>query len=84
MSVFFLLFLKNLSDTHCPYLPTLLFPVNIHSRLPSPIPTLTKNHIIGVAMGNANDEVKAVADYVTDDVDHDGIMNALLHFGILQ
>ena len=39
---------------------------------------------IGVAMGNANDEVKAVADYVTDDVDHDGIMNALLHFGILQ
>ena len=39
---------------------------------------------IGVAMGNANDEVKAMADYVTDDVDHDGIMNALLHFGILQ
>ena len=35
-------------------------------------------------MGNANDEVKAMADYVTDDVDHDGIMNALLHFGILQ
>ena len=39
---------------------------------------------IGVAMGNANDEVKAVADYVTDGVDHDGVMNALRHFGILQ
>lgn len=39
---------------------------------------------VGVAMGNANDEVKAVADYVTDDVDHDGVMNALRHFGILQ
>ena len=38
---------------------------------------------IGVAMGNANDEVKASADYVTDDVDHDGIMNALRHFGVI-
>lgn len=38
---------------------------------------------IGVAMGNATEEPKRVADYVTDDVDHDGIMNALRHFGIL-
>ncbi|MCH4210042.1 Cof-type HAD-IIB family hydrolase [Bifidobacterium sp.] len=38
---------------------------------------------IGVAMGNASDFVKTVADYVTDDVDHDGIMNALRHFAIL-
>ena len=39
---------------------------------------------IGVAMGNANDEVRAAADYVTDDVDHDGVMNALRHFGVIR
>lgn len=38
---------------------------------------------IGVAMGNAEEMVKAVADYVTDDVDHDGIRNAALHFGLI-
>lgn len=38
---------------------------------------------IGVAMGNAVDAVKAAADYVTTDVDHDGIRNALVHFGLL-
>ena len=38
---------------------------------------------IGVAMGNARDEVKAVSDYVTDCVDQDGIYNALKHFKIL-
>ncbi len=38
---------------------------------------------IGVAMGNANDKVKAAADYVTDDCDRDGIVTALKHFGIL-
>ncbi len=38
---------------------------------------------IGVAMGNATEAPKSVADYVTDDVDHDGIMNALKHFSIL-
>ena len=39
---------------------------------------------IGVAMGNAEDCVKEVADYVTDGVDEDGILNALKHFGILE
>ena len=38
---------------------------------------------IGIAMGNAADEVKAAADYVTTTVDDDGILNALKHFGIL-
>lgn len=38
---------------------------------------------IGVAMGNAIERTKAAADYITDDVDHDGIMKALKHFGIL-
>lgn len=38
---------------------------------------------IGVAMGNAGEEVKAVADYVTTSVDEDGVLHALTHFGIL-
>lgn len=38
---------------------------------------------LGVAMGNANPEVKEIADYITDDVDSDGIWNALKHFGVL-
>ena len=39
---------------------------------------------LGVAMGNATDDAKRAADYVTDDVDHDGILHALQHFGILR
>ena len=39
---------------------------------------------IGVAMGNASDEVKAVADYVTTSVDDDGVLNALLLFGVIS
>ncbi|PRD21682.1 UNVERIFIED_CONTAM: hypothetical protein NCL1_51096, partial [Trichonephila clavipes] len=31
-------------------------------------------------MGNANPEVKEISDYVTDDVDDDGIWNALKKF----
>ena len=38
---------------------------------------------IGVAMGNALDEVKAHADYVTSSVDEDGVWNALRHFGVI-
>ena len=38
---------------------------------------------IGVAMGNANDLVKEIADDVTDDVDDHGIENALIRFGLL-
>ena len=36
-----------------------------------------------VAMGNGCEEAKIAADYVTDEVDEDGIWNALKHFGIL-
>lgn len=32
---------------------------------------------VGVAMGNANDTIKGIADVVTDDHDHDGIVTAL-------
>lgn len=45
--------------------------------------TMLKHVHLGVAMGNANPEVKAIADYVTDDVDNDGIWNALKHFQVL-
>ncbi len=38
---------------------------------------------IGVAMGGASEAVKAVADYVTDDVEQDGILHALQHFGVI-
>lgn len=36
-----------------------------------------------VAMGNAMPEVKAAADYVTDDVAHDGTVTAMCHFGLI-
>ena len=38
---------------------------------------------VGVAMGNASDEVKAAADYVTESVDDNGIENALKHLGLI-
>ena len=38
---------------------------------------------IGVAMGNACEEAKAAADYVTDDIMKDGLAKALEHFGLL-
>ena len=38
---------------------------------------------IGVAMGNAEAEVKALADYVTADIDDDGIWKACKHFGLI-
>lgn len=39
---------------------------------------------IGIAMGNAGDDVKAAADYVTDDIDNNGVANALRHFGVIK
>lgn len=38
---------------------------------------------LGVAMGNAGEDVKAAARYVTTSVDDNGIYNALRHFGII-
>ena len=38
---------------------------------------------IGVAMDNAEDDVKQAADYVTASVDDDGVRKALLHFGLI-
>ena len=39
---------------------------------------------IGVAMGNARDTVKANADFITRDVEQDGIAYALKELGILK
>ncbi len=38
---------------------------------------------IGVAMGNAMDSVKAIADHVTDSADDVGVSAALRHLGLL-
>lgn len=39
---------------------------------------------IGVAMGSGGDEIKAMADYVTDDVDRDGLYKAFVHFNLID
>ena len=44
---------------------------------------MLKHVATGVAMGNAEEHVKAVADYVTTSVDEDGVANALKHFGLI-
>nr|WP_256444868.1 HAD hydrolase family protein [Gemella sp. zg-570] len=44
---------------------------------------MLKSVALGVAMGNARDDVKKVADYITDTVDNDGIEKALKYFKII-
>lgn len=44
---------------------------------------MVRDAAIGVAMGNACDELKQVADYVTSSVDEDGVARALEHFGLI-
>ena len=44
---------------------------------------MLKTAHVGIAMGNANNDVKQAADYVTDSVDDNGIANALKHFGLI-
>ncbi len=38
---------------------------------------------IGIAMGNANEETRKIANYTTTHIDEDGIKNALLHYNII-
>ena len=38
---------------------------------------------VGIAMGNAPDYLKKRADYITDSVDHDGVVTALEHFRLI-
>lgn len=37
----------------------------------------------GIAMGNSVEKLKKVADYVTDDIDRDGVWKACLHLGLI-
>mgnify|MGYP000837241328 CR=1 FL=1 len=39
---------------------------------------------LAVAMGNAGDELKSIADFVTKDVDDEGIAYALKHYGLID
>lgn len=45
---------------------------------------MIKEAQIGIAMGNSSDEVKAVADLVTDHVHEDGLYNALKKLGLYE
>lgn len=38
---------------------------------------------IGVAMGNGEEQVKRIADYITTDIDSDGIFNACKHYKLI-
>ena len=39
---------------------------------------------LGIAMGNAIEELKKYADYVTDDITDNGVYNALEKFGYIN
>lgn len=45
--------------------------------------SMVKTAGIGVAMGNANDPLKEVADFITDTVDNDGVEKALEKFKVI-
>ncbi len=45
--------------------------------------SMLRHAALGIAMGNAKDEVQACANYVTDTVDNDGIKKALEHFKLI-
>lgn len=44
---------------------------------------MVSNAGIGVAMGNGDEKLKAIATYVTDSVENDGVEKALKHFGLI-
>lgn len=46
--------------------------------------SMLRHAAIGVAMGQAKEDVKTAADYITTPVDEDGISNAMKHFGIID
>lgn len=45
--------------------------------------TIIREAGLGVAMGNAGDDIKAIADYATDSVDDDGVAKALRKLGVI-
>ena len=46
--------------------------------------SIIKEAGVGVAMGNAGENLKQVADFITTHVDEDGVRNALLEYGVIQ
>lgn len=38
----------------------------------------------GIAMGNGEEQLKQIAEYVCDDVDHDGIVETLRHYELIK
>ena len=38
---------------------------------------------IGIAVASGGEEIKAMADYITDAVNEDGIYKAFKHFGLI-
>jgi Cof subfamily protein (haloacid dehalogenase superfamily) len=42
--------------------------------------SLFSNSGLGIAMGNAHEELKRVANYITEDVEHNGVARAISHF----
>ena len=38
---------------------------------------------VGVAMGNGGEEIKKIADYITDDINADGLKNAFMHLKLI-
>ena len=53
------------------------------SRCFSADSTLVPEPKTSVALGSGGPEAKAAADYVTDDVDKDGLYNAFVHLGLI-
>lgn len=39
---------------------------------------------VGIAMGNAHQELKDIADYITDDIDENGWANAIRHYKLID
>ncbi len=39
---------------------------------------------VAIAMGNGKQALKDIADYITTDIDKDGIWNAFLHYGLIE
>ena len=37
-----------------------------------------------IAMGNGNDHVKKISNYITTNIDEDGLKNAFKHFGLID
>lgn len=57
----------------------------LHSRKDAKIDIpMLKYCAFGVAMGNGGEEIKAMADYVTDSVEKDGIYKAFAYLNLID